>query len=298
MDLDLRLVRAFVTVVEEDNVGRGARRLYVSQPALSKQLQRLESLLDVQLFYREHRVLRLTPAGLSFYEQGKLLLETADEVVERTHAAARESNERAVLAFVAGTVSLASTILQMSRVQQPGFDLQLLRVDWLDQTLCLREDRADLSLVRLPIDDDGLELKVLCSEPRVGGFAINHPLAARTTLSIRELDDEPIIRTGNQQDYWTVNPRPSGGAPVLGPLANTVEEMLAVVAAGTCMCITAMSLAEGYPRPDIAWIPIDDISPSSVGIAWRSQEFPSAAVNYVSDIAHRASGLLEADTPA
>jgi DNA-binding transcriptional LysR family regulator len=298
MDLDLRLVRAFVTVVEEDNVSRGARRLYVSQPALSKQLQRLESLLDVQLFSREHRILRLTPAGLSFYEQAKQLLQTADEVVERTHAAARESNERAVLAFVAGTVSLASTILQTSRVQRPGFDLQLLRVDWLEQTHCLREDRADLSLVRLPIDDDGLELKVLCSEPRVGGFTINHPLAARTTLSIRELDDEPIIRTGNQQDYWTVNPRPSGAVPVLGPLANTVEEMLAVVAAGRCMCITAMTLAEAYPRPEIAWIPIEDISPSSVGIAWRAQEFPSAAVNYVSDIAHQASVLSEVETPA
>jgi DNA-binding transcriptional LysR family regulator len=89
-----------------------------------------------------------------------------------------------------------------------------------------------------------------------------------------------------------------GAAPVLGPLANTVEEMLAVVAAGTCMCITAISLAEAYPRPDIAWIPIEGISPSSVGIAWRAQEFPSPAVNYVSDIAHRASDLLEADTPA
>jgi DNA-binding transcriptional LysR family regulator len=298
MDLDLRLVRAFVTVVEEDNVSRGARRLYVSQPALSKQLQRLESLLDVQLFYRKHRILRLTPAGLSFYEQAKQLLQTADEVVERTRAAARDSNERAVLAFVAGTVGLASTVLQTSRVQRPGFDLQLLRVDWLDQTHCLREDRADLSLVRLPIDDDGLELEVLCSEPRVGGFAINHPLAARTTLSIRELDNEPIIRTGNQQDYWTVNPRPSGAAPVLGPLANTVEEMLAVVAAGTCMCITAMSLAEAYPRRDIAWIPIEDISPSSVGIAWRAQDFPSAGVSYISDIAHQASILLESDMPA
>jgi DNA-binding transcriptional LysR family regulator len=298
MDLDLRLVRAFVTVVEEDNVSRGARRLYVSQPALSKQLQRLESILDVQLFYREHRILRLTPAGQSFYEQAKVLLRTADDVVERTHAASRESNERAVLAFVAGTVSLASTILQTSRARRPDFDLQLLRVDWLDQTPCLRDDRADLSLVRLPIDADGLELKVLCSEPRVGGFAKDHPLAGHTTLSIRELDSEPIIRTGNQQDYWTINPRPSGAAPVLGPLANTVEEMLAVVAAGTCMCITAMSLAEAYPHRDIAWIPIEDISPSSVGIAWRAQDFPPAAISYVSEIAHQASVLLEADTPA
>src|ERR1035438_7491097 len=66
VDVDLRLLRSFVTMAEEGNVGRAARRLYISQPALSKQLQRLEAFLDVELFHRHHRMLRLTPAGVSF----------------------------------------------------------------------------------------------------------------------------------------------------------------------------------------------------------------------------------------
>jgi len=75
-----------------------------------------------------------------------------------------------------------------------------------------------------------------------------------------------LITSGNEDgpaDYWTVDLRPSGNAPTLGPLADTVEEMLAVVASGRCMCITALSLAQAYPRPGIAWVPITDISPSS-----------------------------------
>jgi DNA-binding transcriptional LysR family regulator len=49
VDVDLRLLRSFVAMAEEGNVGRAARRLYISQPALSKQLQRLEAFLGVEL---------------------------------------------------------------------------------------------------------------------------------------------------------------------------------------------------------------------------------------------------------
>jgi DNA-binding transcriptional LysR family regulator len=126
--------------------------------------------------------------------------------------------------------------------------------------------------------------------PHVGvaGFASDHPLATREAVSIRELDGEPIMRTGNQQDYWTVNPRPSGATPILGPLANTVEEMLAVVATGVCMCITAESLAKKYPGTGIVWVPIPDLSPSSVAIAWRSDN-PSLLVHDVVELSHQAA---------
>jgi len=65
MDMDLRLLRSCVTMAEEGNVGRAARRLCISQPALSKQLQRLEAFLDVELFHRHHRMPRLTPCTAS-----------------------------------------------------------------------------------------------------------------------------------------------------------------------------------------------------------------------------------------
>jgi len=273
VDVDLRLLRSFVTMAEEGNVGRAARRLYISQPALSKQLQRLEAFLDVELFHRHHRMLRLTPAGVAFLDDAGKLLAQAAEITTRARNTARADASQVTVAFVAGLVDLASALLQTAQ-QQPDLDVRLLRVDWTDQADCLRKGRADLSLVRLPIDERDLKHQVLISEPRVAGLAITHPLAARTSLSICELEAEPIIRTSNQQDYWTVSPRPSGATPILGPLADTVEEMLAVVASGRCICITAQSLARAYPRPGIAWVPVPDISPSSVAPRMASTNAP------------------------
>jgi DNA-binding transcriptional LysR family regulator len=296
VDVDLRLLRSFVTMAEEGNVGRAARRLYISQPALSKQLQRLEAFLDVELFHRHHRMLRLTPAGVAFLDDAGKLLAQAAEITTRARNTARADASQVTVAFVAGLVDLASALLQTAQ-QQPDLDVRLLRVDWTDQTDCLRTGRADLSLVRLPIDERDLEHQVLISEPRVAGLAITHPLTARTSLSICELEAEPIIRTSNQQDYWTVSPRPSGATPILGPLADTVEEMLAVVASGRCMCITAQSLARAYPRPGIAWVPVPDISPSSVALAWPAQT-PPAHRRAIAGLARRAAATVTLRDPA
>src|SRR5450631_1291352 len=297
MDVDLRLLRSFVTMAEEGNVSRAARRLYISQPALSKQLQRLEAFLDVELFHRHHRMLRLTPAGVSFFDDAEKLLAQADGVTTRARNTARAGASQVTVAFVAGLVEVASALLQATHRQQPDLDVRLLRVDWIDQTDCLRTGRADLSLVRLPIDERDLEHQVLISEPRVAGLANTHPLAARTALSVCELDAEPIIRTSNQQDYWTVNPRPSGNAPILGPLANTVEEMLAVVSSGRCMCITAQSLAQANAHPGIAWVPITDISPSSVALTWPAQT-PPAQLRDLAGLAQRTAVAVTSGTPA
>src|ERR1035438_526658 len=89
VDVDLRLLRSFVTMAEEGNGGRAARRLYISQPALSKQLQRLEAFLDVELFGRHHRMLRLTPAGAAFLDDAGKLLAQAAEITVRARSTAR-----------------------------------------------------------------------------------------------------------------------------------------------------------------------------------------------------------------
>ncbi|NUS40790.1 MAG: LysR family transcriptional regulator, partial [Terrabacter sp.] len=78
MDLDLRLVRYFVAVAEELHFGRAAARLYVSQPALSKQVRKLEQQLGEPLLVRSSRHVALTARGRSFFDDAQRLLAIAD----------------------------------------------------------------------------------------------------------------------------------------------------------------------------------------------------------------------------
>jgi DNA-binding transcriptional LysR family regulator len=69
-------------------------------------------------------------------------------------------------------------------------------------------------------------------------------------------------------DWWAVNPRPGGVEPVWGPENDNVEEMLERVAQGDAMCIGPASMARFYARPDLRWVPIEDIDPLRIALAW------------------------------
>jgi DNA-binding transcriptional LysR family regulator len=84
MDLDLRLVRYFVAVADELHFGRAAAKLFISQPALSKQIRKLEAQLGVSLLVRDSRHVTLTPRGKRFVDEARTLLAVAERM-QREH---------------------------------------------------------------------------------------------------------------------------------------------------------------------------------------------------------------------
>lgn len=79
--MDIRLFEYFLAIAEEGNMTRAAELLHVTQPTLSKQLNKLEEILDVQLFERTTRKMVLTDAGLMFYDRAKDILELTEKAV-------------------------------------------------------------------------------------------------------------------------------------------------------------------------------------------------------------------------
>jgi DNA-binding transcriptional LysR family regulator len=73
-------------------------------------------------------------------------------------------------------------------------------------------------------------------------------------------------------DWWAVNPRPNGSEPRWGPTNDNVEEMLEQVAEGAAYCISPHSMALFHARPDLVWIPIEDIEPLRIALAWRERD--------------------------
>src|SRR5579875_2477883 len=89
MDLELRHLRYFVAVAEERNFSRAAERLHIAQPALSRQIQQLEELLQVELLQRTTRSLELTEAGRFFYGHAVQLLAQSSDIVSMTRRIAK-----------------------------------------------------------------------------------------------------------------------------------------------------------------------------------------------------------------
>jgi DNA-binding transcriptional LysR family regulator len=195
--MELRHLRYFVTVAEELHFTRAAERLHIAQPPLSQQIQALETELGVELFERTRRSVKLTAAGQQFLLSARALLADAERAVETARRAARgELGElRVGLIISLPLTPLVSRALNDYRHRYPQVTLQLTDMTTLMQLKAIQENQLDLGFVRRPEGGvpDNLEVLELQRDPLCVVIHQSHPLAARSTLSLAELRDEPFI---------------------------------------------------------------------------------------------------------
>jgi DNA-binding transcriptional LysR family regulator len=285
LDLDLRKVRYFVAVAEELHFGRAAERLHVAQPVVSRQIRALEDELDSQLFVRDRRRTELTAAGRQLLEEARPLLLDADALRRRVGRAGAGSGSF-VVGFMPGLIVTA--VVRALGSAHPDLTIDVVRTSWDDQVEVLHDGRVDVSFVRLPIDQTGLELVPLFSEPRLVALAAEHRLAAREKVSIAELADEHLLQDPAAVPEWKAIASELQGATSRRPIPKirTVEEKLEYVATGEGIAILPQSTTTFYRRSDVACVPIEDIGYNQVSLAWQAAR-RSRLINEFADLARR-----------
>jgi len=188
-------VRCFVAVAEELHFGRAAERLSMTQPPLSRQVQKLEHAVGVALLERDNRHVELTTAGAVFLAEARRLLTSADAApaLARRIAAGRAGVLR--LGFTAATgFSLLGTLVQEIAEVMPDVDLDLQELVTVEQLEAIRRGELDLALGRPPFDDPRLDSRLLLSEDLVLVVPEGHPLATlRRPVRTADLRDVPLI---------------------------------------------------------------------------------------------------------
>jgi DNA-binding transcriptional LysR family regulator len=269
-----RDLRYFVAVAERLSFSRAAEDLPLSQSALSEAVRRLETEVGTQLLVRTSRRVSLTGPGEMLLADARSVLADLDGAIERAARVGRGELGRLRVGFEASGAGELSTLARARFAREhPAVRVEPKRFDWGGEAAGLRDGECDVAFVWLPNDLSGLEVEEVASEHRYAGLAKGHRLAREPRISIMDLKDEPIMWTRRAPrlwvDWWAVNPRPDGSEPVWGPENENVEEMLEQVAEGAAICITPRSMATHYARPDLAWVPIDDIEPLRIALCWR-----------------------------
>ena len=198
-DVDLRKLRYFVAVAEQLHFGRAAEALHIAQPVLSRQIRALEEELKAQLFVRDKRTTELTPAGLQLLADAGPLLASADALRRRVTRAARGPGSFTI-GFMPGLIVTEAVRALASR--HPQLTVNVLRTNWDDQTAVLHDGRADVSYIRLPVDQSGLQIQALLAEPRVAVFPAGHRLAGKDTITIADLADEHLLQDPDAVPEW------------------------------------------------------------------------------------------------
>lgn len=294
MDVDLRRLRYFVAVAEEQHFGRAADRLHIAQPVLSRQIRALEEEMRVELFSRNRRGTTLTPAGRQLLADASDLLVSAEALVRRLRAAA-EGASRLTIGFMPGIT--LTPVVRLLRDRHPGLDVRMLRTGWHDQVAVLRDGRADVGIVRLPIDRTGLAVVPLYTEPRVAVVASGHRLAGKGSVRIADLAEDHLLQDPDAVPEWRdVAVELRAGSHRRVPVIHSVEEKLELVAGGEGIAVIPASTADFYTRPGIDVLGVEDLGPNHVAAAWPAAQ-GTALVREFADAAAELLPELPVDRP-
>ena len=278
MDADLRDLRYFVAVAEESSFTQAAKnRLFISQPALSKQIRKLERTMRVSLFDRDRRTVRLTDAGAALLPKVRRLLEDWEEAQHAVAdiAAAQDTALRVGFQTRIGRGLIPAVTARME-LQLPGWRLEFRQVSWADPTGGLASGDVDVAIAWLPLPDTGaFEWKIVATEDRWVALAPQHRLSAQTAIEFADLVDEPFIAlprsAGPLRDFWLANDHRDAPARIAAEAA-TAEETFEAVAAGLGVALLAAGNAEIYQRDDVTFRPVNGLSPSELAVVWRTDD--------------------------
>jgi DNA-binding transcriptional LysR family regulator len=209
MDVHGRDLRYFVAVAEDLHFTRAAERLFISQPALSKQIRMLERQLGAPLFDRGRDGVRLTAVGQALLPHVRQVLAAWD----RGWAEAEQARSRQQATLVAGMSTspgrsgLLAAIRSRFTAVHPDATVQLRQVSWDDPTAGLADRTVDVAFVWLPLPDPArFEWIVVAEEQRLVAMSDRHPLASRDVVDFSDLAGEPFLAlplsAGPQRDYW------------------------------------------------------------------------------------------------
>jgi len=261
-DLELRLVRYFTVVARHQHFGRAAADLHVAQPALSRQIQRLEKYLGTRLLDRVPQGTRLTPAGQRFLPRAQALLQAARqaELVVREQA----ETERIVIGYVEDLVITAA--VQELRRRYPDAEITTRYLSCRDVGV-LSDKRVDALIARapLPLAADDVFTTPLYEEPRMLAVHRGHPLADRASVTAEELAGEEEAPCTFETSDWTSYRILGAGVPPI----ESYEDKLELVASGRAIAVLPVGDRRSSLRPDLVTVPIEDAPPSQVVLVSR-----------------------------
>jgi DNA-binding transcriptional LysR family regulator len=238
---------------------------------LSQQIRRLESQLGVPLLERNSRNVRLTPAGTALLREGRKTLIQAQHAIRTTRAAGAP---RLTVGFYGSAASeLLPEVLRAFGERVPSVEVCVreLLFGTIDEIL---DGSVNVAFTRLLPGQTELEIEVLAREPRLAALTPTHPLASRESLTFADLRDESfIINPATDQEEtpsrWLAEQQRHELPGRVAAEAASLQEILALVAAGRGVCLVPAAVVHHYPRAGVSYVPVADAELAVVSLAWR-----------------------------
>ncbi len=254
---------------------------------MSRQIKDLEAELEVELFYRTKRTVRLTEVGEIFLAETKKTLEQADRAVQVVKQVSQGKIGRITVGFTGSALNIVlPTAIRQFKQLYPQVELTLKRLQTPEQVEALNNRQIDLGLLHPPIDDDTLTIETIYREQLVVALPDNHPLAnVSQPLSLQQLANESFIlfprHVGSVLYDRIINLcQQAGFSPNIIQEAVPQQTILGLVAAGIGISLIHSS-ARTLGRSQVIFRDLIESTPIlETALAWNSQATNPVSVDH------------------
>ena len=265
--MELRHLRYFIAVADGGSFAKAAAGLHISQPPLSMQIKDLEGELEVLLFERLSRGVRLTKAGEAFYAEARTVLTQ----VEHARIAAQRANRGEDGSLSIGFVSIADynvlpSGLKHFRSLYPAVEVQLHELTTDAQLREIAAERLDVGIGLGPINDESIEFVPLLKEELLLVLPVEHPSASRRQpVELRSLHEASFVMVPRHlspglHDITTAVFHAAGFSPGISQYAKQMQTVISLVAGGFGLALVPASL-QHLQRTGVCYLPLKDKSP-------------------------------------
>jgi len=286
--MTLSELRFVVAVAKERNFRRASEKCYVSQPALSLAIKKLEDDLGVQIFERSRTDISPTPIGEKIIEQAIKALEEVNQIRE----IAKQGNNQLSGVFRLGLIYsigpyLLPEIIPILRKNAPDMPLDIEENLTAQLETQLKNGVIDAAVVALPFDLPGINTLPLYDEKYVVMIPVDHHWASRKTINADELADENVLllSSGHCYSHQVLQACPDLSRKGQVLQGNSLETIRNMVASNLGITVLPCSAAtERYVNPLVKVIPFEAPAPTRrVALAWRKSYARELAVDCVAD---------------
>jgi DNA-binding transcriptional LysR family regulator len=291
--MELRHLRYFVAVGEEQHYGRAARRLHVAQPALSRQIQDLEEEVGFKLFERLPRGVRLSAAGKLFLEDARRILQEINQAAARAARVARGQSGTLRVGFTesASWRGVVPESFRRFRQIQPNAELQLQALPSLMQLEAIRSGRLDAGFVfNMPKEDQELHQLPVAMQHIELAAPKGHALTKLKELRLRDLTDAPFVWFPRRESPALYDRLMRecfrGGLKSPRIVQEGLDEatILSLVATGMGVGWVLGTARWRCPKSVVIKSVVDLKSPQPLALGWRKDNRAPLLASFVADV--------------
>lgn len=286
--MTLSELRFIVAVAKERNFRRAAEKCFVSQPALSLAIKKLEEDLGVLIFERSRTDVSPTPIGEKIVVQAIRAIEEVNHIRE----IAKQGNNQLSGPFRLGLIYsvgpyLLPEIIPILRHKAPDMPLDIEENLTTQLEMQLKNGVIDAAIVALPFNVAGVNTLPLYDEKYIVMVPIDHPWANKTSIKAEALIDENVLllNSGHCYSHQVLEACPDLSRKGQVLQGNSLETIRNMVASNLGITVLPCSAAtERYDNPLVKVIPFETPVPvRRIALAWRKSYAREAAVNVITE---------------